>query len=538
MASLKKNLVANYVGQGWRALMALLFIPLYIRYLGIEAYGLIGIFAMLQAWLSFLDMGMRPALAREMARFTSGAHNAQSIRDLLRSIELIGIAIAAVTALAICAASGWLASHWLTTKHLPPEVVAQAFAVMGIVIGLRFIEDIYVSGIAGLQRQVLQNVVIGAAASARGLGVVGVLAWVSPTVKAFFLWQGLISLLTVAALGGLVYHALPPSPMRPRFSGRALTGIWRFAAGMMGIAFLSLLLTQVDKILLSRLLTLESFAHYALASAVANGLYLLTGPIAVALYPRFTQLVTTGHEAALGALYHEGAQLVTVLMGAATIFLMTSGERVVRLWTGNPLLAQKVAPLLAIIALGTFFNGLMWIPYQLMLAHGWTSLAIKANWVAVCLLVPSIFWVVPSYGAIGAARVWVTLNAGYLMFVIPLMHRRLLLPADKWRWYAADVAIPFAAASASALLCQWATPYGLGRVGAACALPITAACVLATAALSAPLVRRRIARYLGGNIGKLRSPNPSAQRLARDSATPVPALGAHDEPPCPEEGAR
>ena len=48
---LKRNLIANYLGQGWTALMGLAFIPLYIKYLGIEAYGLIGIFALLQGWL-------------------------------------------------------------------------------------------------------------------------------------------------------------------------------------------------------------------------------------------------------------------------------------------------------------------------------------------------------------------------------------------------------------------------------------------------------------------------------------------------------
>lgn len=97
----RRNIIANYLGQGWRALMGLAFIPLYIKYLGVEAYGLIGIFAILQAWLGLLDMGMKPALGREMARFIGGAHNAQSIRDLLRSIEIIGIAIAAAIALGI-----------------------------------------------------------------------------------------------------------------------------------------------------------------------------------------------------------------------------------------------------------------------------------------------------------------------------------------------------------------------------------------------------------------------------------------------------
>ncbi len=36
--SLKKNVIANYLGQGWRVLVELAFIPLYIKFLGIEAF--------------------------------------------------------------------------------------------------------------------------------------------------------------------------------------------------------------------------------------------------------------------------------------------------------------------------------------------------------------------------------------------------------------------------------------------------------------------------------------------------------------------
>ena len=42
---LKKNIVANYFGQGWSVLMGVLFIPLYIKELGAESYGLIGFFS-------------------------------------------------------------------------------------------------------------------------------------------------------------------------------------------------------------------------------------------------------------------------------------------------------------------------------------------------------------------------------------------------------------------------------------------------------------------------------------------------------------
>ena len=101
---LKKNITANYLGAGWTALMTLAFIPLYIRYLGVEAYGLIGLFVMLQGWLLLLDLGMAPALSREMAGFDGRRGHAQALRNLLRSMEAIALALAVVVA-----ASLWVA---------------------------------------------------------------------------------------------------------------------------------------------------------------------------------------------------------------------------------------------------------------------------------------------------------------------------------------------------------------------------------------------------------------------------------------------
>ena len=123
--ALKHNLIANYLGQGWAVIMGLAFIPIYIKYLGIESYGLIGLFALLQAWLILLDMGMTPTLGREMARFTSDAHRAQSIRDLLRSIEVIAFGIAILIASAIALSANWIATSWLQVEFLSTDVVAR-----------------------------------------------------------------------------------------------------------------------------------------------------------------------------------------------------------------------------------------------------------------------------------------------------------------------------------------------------------------------------------------------------------------------------
>jgi O-antigen/teichoic acid export membrane protein len=499
MSIVKKNVIANYLGQGWNALMGIAFVPLYIKYLGVESYGLIGIFALLQAWMVLLDMGMTPTLSREMARFTGGAHEAQDVRNLLRSIEIIGLGIAIAIALGIWTASGWLASDWLRVERLPVDVVAQAFKIMGLVTALRFMENIYRSGIAGLQRQVVLNIVLSVMATLRGLGAVGILIWISPTIEAFFIWQGILSIMTVGLFAMVLYRALPLVEFPVKFSLAALRGIRQFAGGMMAITFLALLLTQVDKILLSRLMTLETFGYYALAGTVANALYLLPGPVTTAIYPRFTELVARADEASLTVAYHRGAQLVTVLMGTAAIMLIVFGDIVILLWTGNPELTQQISLLVSVLALGALLNGLMWIPYLLQLAHGWTSLAVKVNLFAVVVIVPAILWVTPKYGAIGAAWVWVGLNAVYGTISIYFVHRRLLL-TEKWRWYRQDVAMPLSAGAFVALLLRGAIPSFANYMAQMTVLLISAGLVLTAAALAAHTMRQQLILYLPHRI--------------------------------------
>ena len=441
---LKKNLIANYFGQIWNALMSLAFLPVYIHYIGIESYGLIGLFGIVTAWLTLLDMGMTPTLGREIARFTGGGQSAESIRDLLRSIEVIALVIAGLVASSLFSSSHWLATSWLQANELPTAVVAQAFSLMGLITAIRFVEGLYRSSLVGLQRQVLFNIINSVSATLRGLGAIAILTWVSPTIQAFFLWQGLIAIANLLVLRFSVYRILPSISRSAKFSLAILRSIWQYAGGMVGITLLALLLTQVDKILLSKLLTLQQYGYYTLSATVAGALTMLVAPITQAWFPRLTQLYAANDSPGLARTYHEGAQLVTVLMGSACLVLAFFPGLFLQLWTQDLSLAQNSAPLLRLLVMGNLLNGLLWIPYQTQLAYGWTSLAIRINVVSVILIVPAILWATPRYGAIGAAWCWVSLNLGYVLIGIHFMYRRIL-STEKWEWYRQDVASPLLA---------------------------------------------------------------------------------------------
>jgi O-antigen/teichoic acid export membrane protein len=306
--SLKRNVLANYLGQGWVALMGLAFVPMYIRYLGVETWGLVGFMSMLQAWLTLLDMGLSPTLSREMARFHAGAHSAQSIRNLLRSLEVIygGVAVLVVSIVWIIAP--WLSVHWLSATHLPVTSVEQAIEMMGLVLASRMVEQVYRGAIQGLQRQVWLNGVQSLLATLRWAGAVGVLIWVDSSIEAFFLWQGLVSLLTVIILARQTYYWLPLGERSAYFDLAAIIRIRRFAGGMAATTLLSILLMQVDKLLLSKLVSLEDFGLYTLAASAAGALYFLMIPIVTAVSPRMTELVARSEQQLLIDTYHRASQ--------------------------------------------------------------------------------------------------------------------------------------------------------------------------------------------------------------------------------------
>jgi O-antigen/teichoic acid export membrane protein len=220
---------------------------------------------------------------------------------------------------------------------------------------------------------------------------------------------------------------------------------------MVGITFLALLLTQVDKIILSRMLSLTEYGYYALAATVASCVPLLILPISQAWFPRLCELHMQGNEKSLIEFYHTGAQLVTMVGGGVAVVLILLAEPFLLLWTRNAELANRVAPLLRLLLAGNLLNGLMHIPYQTQLAHGWTGLTNRINLVSVLLIVPAILWATPRYGTEGVAWVWVVLNSGYVLIGVHFMYRRILA-TEKWNWYRHDIFLPITACLAAALL--------------------------------------------------------------------------------------
>ena len=124
------------------------------------------------------------------------------------------------------------------------------------------------------------------------------------------------------------YQAAPMVGSAKSNFGHLLT-----AAGMTGISVTAVILQQTDKIVLSKILPLEMFGYYTLATVVAGALYHFIGPVFSALFPRFSQLVSINDQAGLLELYHKSCQLMSVMILPAVIVVSLFSSEILLLWT-------------------------------------------------------------------------------------------------------------------------------------------------------------------------------------------------------------
>ena len=437
----KSNLIANFGGKAWTVIMNLAFIPLYIRFMGIEAYGLIGVFISVMAILSILDMGLSTTLNRELARQSNSNIEGRKIRNLVRTLEIVYWAIGIVLGLGLLVIAPLAAHHWMNPENLSLDTIAQAFMLMGLVVACQWPAALYTGGLQGLQHQVMLNVIIAINITIKNVGAVLILWLVQPTIQAFFIWHAVASAIHSVLLAICLWCKLPPSGHRSMFSKQLLFENWRFTAGMTGISITTVLLTQLDKVVLSRLLTLDMFGYYTLAASVATVSATLISPIFSALFPRFSQLVADGRQVELKRLYHQGCQFASVIVLPVSITLAFFSFNILSIWLKDSITAEHSYIILSLLSIGSMFNSLVVLPFALQIAHGWTRLSLIKNFVAVALLSPAMILMAQKWGSIGAAIAWIALNMGYFFIEIPIMHRRLLKGAMV-PWYLVDVGRP------------------------------------------------------------------------------------------------
>lgn len=438
--SLRKNIIANYISQLYVAMIGIVMVPLYIRYMGAEAYGLVGFFAMLQAWFQVLDMGLTPTMARESARFNGGAISGFHLRRLLRAMEGIFSAVGLLGCAVLIGSSGAIATSWLKVQQLSSQEVQIAVILMAIIVTLRWVSGLYRGAITGFEQLVWLggfNIIF---ATARSVLVIPLFIYIGTSPTIFFVYQLLLATIELIALMMKTYRLLP-TPGKSSYvhwEWASLRGILKFSVTISIASLAWLLATQADKLVLSKLLPLTEYGYFTLVAIVASGVLVISNPISGALLPRLTKLNAEGNTDGLITLYRYATQLVVVVAVPAALMLSSFADKVLWVWTGNASMVEKIAPVLTLYAIGSGISVLAAFPYYLQYAKGNLKLHLVGSLLFILAFIPTLIYATNSLGMIGAGWAWLFANLIYFLVWVPIVHRKIA-PGLYFSWIMKDV---------------------------------------------------------------------------------------------------
>lgn len=441
MTTLKCNIIASYASQIYMAVIGIVLVPVYLRYLGAEAYGLIGFYSMLQAWFMLLDIGLTPTMLRETARFRGGSIDALTLRRFVRTLEGLFIAIALLGSTTVMAASSYIAGSWLKVQKLSLTEVRHVVILIAVIIALRWVSGLYKGAVNGFERLVWLggfNIVIS---TFRFVLVVPLLIYVSATPTMFFSYQLIVAVLEVLILVIYTYHLMPKIEYKRHkpWEWSPLRGLLGFSVTIAFTSSIWVVVTQTDKLLLSKFLPLSEYAYFTLAVLVASGINLLSGPISGALLPRMVKLNSEGDESGMIRLYCNATQLVAVIAIPATLVLAFFSQELLFIWTGNAEIARSAAPVLTLYALGNGILSICAFPYYLQFAKGDLRLHLIGSALFVITLIPAVIWGTIHYGVKGAGFSWLGANALYFLIWVPIVHGHFVKGLHR-RWLLHDLA--------------------------------------------------------------------------------------------------
>lgn len=422
-----RNTMANLSSRLWGIVSVYLFIPLYIRYFGEEAYGLVSFFATLQATMNLLGLGLSGTLRREFATGNNDNENKSYKYKLLRGTELIYGGIAILIVIITMISSGYISNSWFNLVALNPEVVQTTLSLMGISIGIQLITNLYHGCLLGLNKQVKANIYYLLWASGKSIGSVLILALISPSLVYFYMCHIFFDVIYFVLIRVMVIKSLKNSMLKWTYRDfKMLEKIWKYSLGLLTISLISVVTRQLDKTIISKFLSLTELGAYNLSITLGQVTAIISSALSITLFTNFTKMYSLKQKKELTSYFLKYNKIVSLIIISMGSYIAIYSRELMLFWTGNYVLVESIGYGTSFVVMGTVFSSLQELPYSFVLAHSDTKINRSMGIYSLPFIIIMPFIAIRLNGIQGAAISYLTIMFLQTMAYIYLVYRKYI----------------------------------------------------------------------------------------------------------------
>jgi O-antigen/teichoic acid export membrane protein len=416
ITSLKRNAVANLLGQASPLVVALFALPVLTRALGTDRFGVLTLAWAILGYFSLFDLGLGRAMTKLVAE-KIGLGEETSIPTLVWTSLILMSALGLLGALVALTMSSWLVHDVL---RIPVTLQAESlysFYLLAISIPV-------VTGTVGFrgileaaQRFDLINLVRIPLGAFTFLGPLAVLPFT----------RSLIAIVAVLLLGRvlawiahllLCIRVIPGLKSRPKLNRAAVTPLLRFGTWITVSNIISPLMVSLDRFVIGAMISVSAVAYYTAPYETVTKLWMIPAALTGVLFPAFASAWVQNQRRAT-RLFTQGVKYTFLFIFPVTLVIIALGHEGLTLWLG-PDYAEHSTRVLQWLAIGVLLNCLAQIPSALIQAVGRPDLTAKLHLIELPCYLIGLWGLIRTAGIEGAAIAWTSrcLVDGLALFVV------------------------------------------------------------------------------------------------------------------------
>ena len=395
---LARNTIWNLLGQILPMGVALVTIPIIIRGLGVDRFGVLSLAWILVGYFSLFDLGIGRALTKLVAD-KLGANEEHSIVPLVWTSLLLMLMLGGLGALATLFVSPLLVYRLLKVPQALQNETLHGFHLLAASIPIVIVTAGLRGILEALQRFRVANLI---------RIPMSVFSFVAPLLVLPF------SHSIAAVIGVLMIGRLVACAVHFLVCLRAVPGLWHFevdfglAASLLSVGGWMTVsnvcgpaILYVDRFIIGNVLSVAAVSYYTAPFDMINRATFIPGAVAGVLFPAFALTMAQEPKRA-GLLLLRGIKYVFMSVFPIALIAATFSQEILQVWLG-PEFARHGGGVLRWLAIGMLMSCLTVIPFASLQGIGRSDIAGKVLLLDLTIYVFVVFVVTKHFGIEGTA---------------------------------------------------------------------------------------------------------------------------------------
>jgi O-antigen/teichoic acid export membrane protein len=397
--SLKRNTLWNLAGSAIPLLAAVVCIPITLRRLGDEAFGVLTLVWGLIGYFSLFDLGVGRALTYRLSLLTARGQK-DEVEPTIQAALVLTLATGIVGAMVVGGLSQSLVTRWLKIgPALQPDALLAFFIAAAGVIPATMASGLR-GGLEGLERFAASN----ASRMVLGLLMFVLPVWAvlvhGPNLWVITLYLVAARFLVVAGMAAQLKQYVFAGAWRPQ--RKYLASLWSYGLWVSITGIVGPLMVYGDRFFVSAAVGAQQLTLYAIPQEGLFRLLLIPAALASALLPRMAAMGSSE----VATVYRYTYRKVTLYMLGVCLFAAAAAYPALSVWL-SPEFARSALPIVLVMCLGIWINSMAVVPYTLMHAKGNPRLTAIFHLGELCFYVVALWQLSTHFGLVGAAWAWV-----------------------------------------------------------------------------------------------------------------------------------